>query len=165
MRGWSRWKRVSSNFSRLDVLLTRPNWHSTQVAPWQTKSVMGLVAFWNSPTSTTRLFMRPVWRAKRLDTTLDWNWSSQLSQRQGSRWNNKPGIAITTFSGIRPQSAVRGPTATTTSSKRIGPSLTKICRNWRIIPWYLDWVWISFLGLTTANWWENWFRRWVVSNP
>ena len=30
-------------------------------------------------------------------------------------------------------------------------AIGKDCRNWRNIPWFLDWVWTSFLGLMTPN--------------
>ena len=58
-----------------------------------------------------------------------------------------------------------GPTATATSSSSIWPPLTKICRKWRSIPWFMDWVWTSLLGLTTPNLSENWFKQWGYSNP
>ena len=58
-----------SNFSRLEVFLKLPNWHSTLVTPLTTKFVMCLVDCWTSPTQTTRLLICPFWQAKLLNTT------------------------------------------------------------------------------------------------
>ena len=59
MKDLSRWKRISSKFSRLNVLLILQKWRSTLVKLWQTKFVIGLVACWNSPTQTTRPLCAP----------------------------------------------------------------------------------------------------------
>ena len=81
-------------------------------------------------------------------------------ERQLGRVNNTSNLLkfeLTRFHRDQPLIATQtnflkfGPTATTTSSRRIGQPLTKICRNWRNIPWFLDWVWISFLGFNNAQ--------------
>ena len=55
-----------------------------------------------------------------------------------------------------------GPTATATSSRCVGQPLTKICQILRNILWFLDWVWISFLGWTMPKWAENWFPSLIL---
>ena len=56
-----------------------------------------------------------------------------------------------------------GPATTATSSRRDGPPLDKVCQNWRNIPWFLDWVWTSFLGLTMPKWAEIRSKRSNIS--
>ena len=54
---------------------------------------------------------------------------------------------------------------TATSSRRNGQQLDKVCQNWRNIPWFLDWVWTSILGLTIPKWAEicQWSKRSNIS--
>ena len=79
---------------------------------------------------------------------------------------NKYVFSVTSRWSLRKRKKLKsGSIATATSLRSIGPQLTKICRKWRNIQWFMDWVWTSFLGLTTRNLSENWFRRWLFSNP